>query len=205
VSASDSTPNPFRPPAPGTLPAAGELAPPQIDGDRIRLQFQLSPEDVVAMAMHWYKSSGFLQKQRNFAWFLGGLVSLLGAAFVWLDWHRDFSGPLLGYFWIALGLAVAVGLSPWHTNAPPPMLRVAQAYEFTPRSVETASVLVEQRMMWTLVEDIRRDDSGIYLFIGPAQALTLPRRIFASDAEFKHAFALLTEFRRANKSAGAIV
>lgn len=96
MSASESTHNPFRPPAPGVLPAAGDFASPQIAGDRIRAQ-------------------------------------------------------------------------------------------------------------WTLVEDIRRDESGIYLFIGPAQALILPRRIFPNDADFSRAFVQIEEFHRAGKSAGAIV
>ena len=51
-------------------------------------------------------------------------------------------------------------------------------------------------MKWEIVENVVRSDAHIYLFLSSIQAIIVPRRAFATDADFQGFYERLQAFQR---------
>ena len=54
----------------------------------------------------------------------------------------------------------------------------------------------ELRLKWEIVENVVRSDAHLYLFLSSIQAIIVPRRAFATDADFQGFYERLQAFQR---------
>ncbi len=71
----------------------------------------------------------------------------------------------------------------------------------TPEAVRSEGPHTDERFRWTAIERVLETENHLYFYIASARSHVIPRRAFASDAEFESFVALARKYQAAAQEA----